>query len=153
MLIEKNDIKRLISCTIKQLRIKNNMSQSEFSTKLNRSKSFTNEIENGRGNITIDTFYNVCQALSIKPREFLEIVEDELGIDLPKINPTENYADMELAAQLTKSNKNEAIIADEIFVSASFLQSIRYSRTKPSLSNLILICIAIEIQPSSLFLD
>ena len=49
-----------------------NLSALNVSYTIGRSKNYMYDVENGRSNLGIKDFYEICQVLEIDPREFFE---------------------------------------------------------------------------------
>lgn len=64
----KDNAKMLIlGQNIRELRISLNLTQDEFSEKLNISPNHLSKIENGNVGITVDTIINVCEIANCSP--------------------------------------------------------------------------------------
>ncbi len=55
---------------IYQYRMNNNISAYELSLKLGKNKGYISDVENGKINISLNTFLNICEILKINPNDF-----------------------------------------------------------------------------------
>ena len=53
-------------------RIARDLSANSVSYKLGKSRNYVNDVEKGRVNMPIKTFFELCQILNIDPREFFD---------------------------------------------------------------------------------
>ncbi len=72
-------LKEIIGKRVRDLRItKIDMSQEEFSKKINLDRTYLSRVESGKQNITIDNLNNICNGLGISLKEFFEPFNDEI---------------------------------------------------------------------------
>lgn len=60
-----------VAKTIKELRVKNELSQGELAKAAGIDRKTINRIENGHFSPSLDTFFRICYALSAKPAELV----------------------------------------------------------------------------------
>lgn len=66
-------LKEIIGKRIRDLRVtKANMSQEEFSKKINLDRTYLSRVESGKQNITIDNLNSICNGLDISLKDFFE---------------------------------------------------------------------------------
>ena len=64
-------LKEIVGKRVRDLRVtKTNMSQEEFSKKINLDRSYLSRVESGKQNITIDNLNNICNGLGVTLNEF-----------------------------------------------------------------------------------
>ncbi|MCQ2442867.1 MAG: helix-turn-helix domain-containing protein [Oscillospiraceae bacterium] len=63
---------------IRNQRKKRKISQEVFSGFAVMARSHVSEVENGKRNLQLDTFWKIAQALDMKPSELLALVEEEI---------------------------------------------------------------------------
>lgn len=77
-------LKEIVGKRVRDLRVtKTDMSQEEFSKRINLDRTYLSRVESGKQNITIDNLNNICNGLGISLKEFFEpfnyeIIEDEV---------------------------------------------------------------------------
>ena len=57
---------------IKELRLKNSMSQEEFAEKIGLDRSYICRIESGQKNLTLETLIKICEGLNVSLKELFE---------------------------------------------------------------------------------
>lgn len=68
-----NMLKEIIGKRIRDLRVtKANMSQEEFSKRINLDRTYLSRVESGKQNITIDNLNSICNGLDISLKDFFE---------------------------------------------------------------------------------
>ena len=68
---------KFVGFRIKYLRSnKLNMSQEDFASCLGFDRTYMSRIEAGKQNITLETFFKICDGLRITPTEFFVIGKD-----------------------------------------------------------------------------
>lgn len=66
-------LKEIIGKRIRDLRVtKANMSQEEFSKRINLDRTYLSRVESGKQNITIDNLNSICNGLDISLKDFFE---------------------------------------------------------------------------------
>lgn len=73
----KNELLKALGKIIKQSRREKSISQ--LTNEIGLSKSIWSELEKGRKDIQLTTFWRIAEACDIKPSELLKELENELG--------------------------------------------------------------------------
>lgn len=63
---------RKIGATIKKMRLALEMSQEDLAGLAELDRSYLSEVENGKKNISFVSLHKICQALEVKPSQFLK---------------------------------------------------------------------------------
>ena len=63
-----------------------NISITQLSMVIDLSKSIWSDVEKGKKDIQLSTFWRIAEALYIKPSELLQLIEDDLGEDFSFID-------------------------------------------------------------------
>jgi DNA-binding Xre family transcriptional regulator len=61
--------RKTLATKIAQVRIAKNLSAYELSLRIGKSTNYMHMVESGKVNISIDTLFEICKALEIKPSE------------------------------------------------------------------------------------
>lgn len=66
-------LKEIVGKRVRDLRItRTDLSQEEFSKKINLDRTYLSRVESGKQNITIDNLNNICNGLGISLKDFFE---------------------------------------------------------------------------------
>ncbi|MCR5350799.1 MAG: helix-turn-helix domain-containing protein [Acholeplasmatales bacterium] len=57
---------------IKELRLKNSMSQEAFAEKIGLDRSYICRIESGQKNLTLETLIKICEGLNVSLKELFD---------------------------------------------------------------------------------
>lgn len=57
---------------IKELRLKNSMSQEAFAEKIGLDRSYICKIESGQKNLTLETLIKICEGLNVSLKELFD---------------------------------------------------------------------------------
>ncbi len=72
-------LKETIGKRVRDLRItRTDLSQEEFSKKINLDRTYLSRLESGKQNITIENLNNICNGLGISLKEFFEPFNDKI---------------------------------------------------------------------------
>lgn len=88
MQARKNELIKVLGYIVKRNR---KCSISQISNEIDLSKSIWSELEKGKKDIQITTFWRIAEAYDMKPSELLKQVENELG---DKFSFLENVSSM-----------------------------------------------------------
>lgn len=72
MLIDRNELKQILSKNIKSARLSSNLTQECLAEMADISVTFLKDIESGKSAMSLVKFVNICYALSITPNELLK---------------------------------------------------------------------------------
>ena len=61
--------RKALAIKIAQIRIAKNLSAYELSLRIGKSTNYMHMVEAGKVNVSVDTLFEICKALEIKPRE------------------------------------------------------------------------------------
>lgn len=70
-------IKQIIGKTIKALRMKRDFSQEDLAGIHEVDRAYISKIESGRSEPSVYKIFELCEALQIKPSDFIKLVEIE----------------------------------------------------------------------------
>ena len=80
----KNEMLKALAEVVKKYR--KNKSISQLSNEIGLSKSIWSEMEKGRKDVQLSTFYRIAEALEVKPSQLLAEIENVLGKDFSFLN-------------------------------------------------------------------
>lgn len=69
------DIRKKIGNRIKELRLKNKFTQEELAFKADMDKTYVNEVENGKRNVSVVNLEKIIKALDHSPSTFFNSSE------------------------------------------------------------------------------
>lgn len=70
------DIKGLFGKTIREYRLKNNLSQERLAELCGLHRTYISEVERGERNVSLENIYKICSALKVK----VSVVFKKMGI-------------------------------------------------------------------------
>jgi transcriptional regulator with XRE-family HTH domain len=68
----KNDPKQLFGLRLKELRLKNNLSQEDLADAANLDRTYISSCERGKRNISLINIWRIATALGIHPEDLLK---------------------------------------------------------------------------------
>jgi transcriptional regulator with XRE-family HTH domain len=74
----KGDLKKAFGATIRQLRLKEKLSQQELADYSEVDRSFLSELENGKGYPSLHIVYKLAEVLGVSPHKLIELVDKKL---------------------------------------------------------------------------
>lgn len=75
-------ILKAVGKTIKELRQKTGKSISLISNELNVSKSIWSDVELGKSDLQVTTFWRICEALNIQPEELMSKIKNNMSEEI-----------------------------------------------------------------------
>lgn len=68
-------LEKALSITLKEYRIKNNLSQEELASRCSLDRTYISLLETCKRKPTLNVIFNICQHLNIRPSAFISHVE------------------------------------------------------------------------------
>lgn len=66
------NVAQKVGVVLRRYRYKNNMSQVDLAAAADSARSFVSDVENGKKNVSVETFVRFCEALETAPWDVLK---------------------------------------------------------------------------------
>ncbi len=73
-----NEYSKTLISVVKELRLKNKLTQEQMAFEIDISTSYLGMIERGERNISLKNIYEIAKVFKMKPSELLKLVEQKI---------------------------------------------------------------------------